>query len=166
VYQALFDSAAKLHIPLQDFGQYAMESMRLEKGYRAVQHELDHETSPLMAGLNRFIKLEKNAPFPGKEALLAELDEGSELSYVQLLLDDHQYDAMYGCTIVSNDDMVGYTTSGGYGFRLRKGIALGYVTSSLARPGTKLQVRIFDETVQAEVVAEPAFDPNNDKLRA
>ena len=59
-----------------------------------------------------------------------------------------------------------YTTSGGFGYRLNQSIALGYVNSDKATPGTKLHVRILGEAVEATVVAEPLFDPSNEKLRA
>ena len=166
VYNALFESATAVGVDLRDFGQYAMDGMRLEKGYRAMQAELDHETSPIMAGLNRFIKLDKAADFPGKSALQKIQEAGSELCFVQLQLDDTEYDAMYGCTLMDGDKAVGYTTSGGFGYRLNKSIALGYVNSALATPGTKLNVHIFGSSVIATVVAEPLFDPTNEKLRA
>lgn len=166
VYNALFESAESAGIDLRDFGQYAMDGMRLEKAYRAVQHELDHETSPIMAGLGRFIKLDKDADFTGKSALLALQKSGTPLSFVQLQLDDTEYDAMYGCTVMDKDKAVGYTTSGGFGFRLNQSIALGYVNSDLSQPGTKLTVKIFDKPITATVVAEPLYDPKNEKLRA
>ncbi len=166
VYNALFESAKTAGVDLRDFGQYAMDAMRLEKGYRAMQAELDHETSPVMAGLGRFIKPEKDADFPGKDALKQHQQTGTELLYVQLQLDDTEYDAIYGCTIMDNSKAVGYTTSGGFGYRLDKSIALGYVNANLATPGTKLSVQIFGSPVNATVVAEPLFDPKNEKLRA
>jgi len=166
LYNALFESAANATVDLRDFGQYAMDGMRLEKGYRAMQAEMDHETSPLMAGLDRFIKLDKDVDFPGKEALLIEKQHGSAMLFVQMQLDSTDYDALYGCTIMNGDDAIGYTTSGGFGFRLNQSIALGYVNAELAAPGTKLTIRILGKVVNATVVAEPLFDPKNEKLRA
>ncbi len=166
VYNALFDSATKVGVDLRDFGQYAMDGMRLEKGYRAMQAEMDHETSPLMAALDRFIKLDKDADFPGKEALLIEKQHGSPQLFVQLQLDDTEYDAIYGCSIMDGDKVLGYTTSGGFGYRLNQSIALGYVDADKATPGTKLEVSVLGKRVSATVVAEPLFDPNNEKLRA
>lgn len=166
VYEALFESAATAGIDLRDFGQYAMDSMRLEKGYRAMQAELDHETSPIMAGLHRFVALNKPVDFPGKEAILNDQKNGTALSYVQLQIDETDYDALYGCTIFDSDKAVGYTTSGGFGFRVNKSLALGYVNSDLAKPGTELRVRILSNDVSATVVEEPLFDPDNAKLRA
>jgi len=166
VYNALFESAEKAGVDLRDFGQYAMDGMRLEKGYRAMQAEMDHETSPLMAGLDRFIKLDKDVDFPGKEALQIEKQQGSALLFVQLALDETEFDAIYGCTIMDGDNTIGYTTSGGFGFRLNQSIALGYVNADMATPGTKVSIRVLGKTVGATVVAEPLLDPKNEKLRA
>ncbi len=166
VYSALFDSAKNVGVDLRDFGQYAMDGMRLEKGYRAMQAELDHQTTPIMAGLDRFITLDKQADFPGKQALLEQQKTGSELMFVQLQLDQTEHDALYGCTIMDGDTAVGYTTSGGFGYRLNQSMALGYVNSELSKPGTELSVRIVGNTVNATVVAEPLYDPSNEKLRA
>lgn len=166
VYNALFESAKATGVDLRDFGQYAMESMRLEKGYRAMQAELDHETSPIMAGLGRFITLDKDADFPGKSALQKEQQAGSKLTYVQLQLDDTEFDPLYGCTLMDGDNVVGYATSAGFGFRVNKSVALGYVNTALATPGTTLTLELFGSSVNATVVAEPLFDPKNEKLRA
>jgi len=166
LYNALFESAANAGVDMRDFGQYAMDGMRLEKGYRAMQAELDHETSPLMAGLDRFIRLDKDADFPGKQALQIEKQQGSALLFVQLQLDSTEYDALYGCTIMSGDNAIGYTTSGGFGYRLNQSIALGYVNADMASPGTSVSVRVLGKVVKATVVAEPLFDPDNEKLRA
>jgi len=131
-----------------------------------MQAELDHETSPIMAGLDRFIKLDKATDFPGKSAMQKDQQTGTALSFVQLQLDDTEYDAMYGCTLMHENKPVGYTTSGGFGYRVNASVALGYVNSSLAAPGTNLSVQIFGSPVNAKVVADPLFDPKNEKLRA
>ena len=166
VYNALFESASSAGIDFRDFGQYAMDSMRLEKGYRAMQAELDHETSPIMAGLDRFVALNKPNDFPGKDSILNDHQNGTALKYVQMQLAETEFDAIYGCTIHNNEIAVGYTTSGGFGFRVGKSLALGYINADLATPGTKLKIGVLGNMVDAEVVEEPLFDSNNEKLRA
>ena len=70
-------------------------------------------------------------------------------------------------TLWHNDEVVGETTSGGWGHRIDKSIALGMVRADLATPGTKLQVEIFGERVDAEVQKdEPLWDPSNERIRA
>jgi len=83
-----------------------------------------------------------------------------------LLLDNPKYDAIYGCTISVDGKAVGYTTSGGFGYRLNKSVALGYVEAQYASPGTTLSIGILGDTASAQVVAEPAYDPKNELLRA
>jgi len=131
-----------------------------------MQAELDHETSPIMAGLDRFVALNKPNDFPGKDSILNDHQNGTALKYVQMQLAETEFDAIYGCTIHNNEIAVGYTTSGGFGFRVGKSLALGYINADLATPGTKLKIGVLGNMVDAEVVEEPLFDSNNEKLRA
>ena len=156
---------------LRDFGMYAMESMRLEKCYRAWKAELDHEYSPPRSGLDRFVDLSKD-DFLGKAALQAEADSGAPDTFIALTLDDAgsaadgtDVDAIYGCPIVYQDEVVGYTTSGGYGHCLEKSIALGYIRTDLATAGTEVAVRIFGQDRPATLGNEPLYDPENKRLR-
>jgi len=163
VYDALMEAGAEFGI--RDFGMYAMESMRLEKCYRAWKIELDHEYTPLRSGLDRFVNLDKDN-FIGKDAIQAELDAGLPDLFVPLILSDGEMEAIYGCPIRYNDEIVGYTTSGGYGHCLQKSIALGYLRTDLAKAGNKVQVEVFGEWRDAEVGTEPLFDPSNERPRA
>jgi len=167
---ALYDAlmAAGQEYDIRNFGAYAMESLRLEKCYRAWKAELDHEYSPLRSGLSRFVNLEK-AEFLGKDAIKAERDLGLPDLFVPFVLeedDDEPTDAVYGCPVILDDQTVGYTTSGGYGHCVNKSIALGYIRTDLAKPGTRVQIKVFGKLRDAEVVAEPIYDPQNKKLRA
>jgi len=144
---------------------YAMESMRLEKCYRAWKIELDHEYSPLRSGLDRFVNLDK-PDFIGKAAIQAELDAGLPDMFVPLLISDGSDEAIYGWPIRHEGEIVGYTTSGGYGHCLQRSIALGYIRTDLAKAGTAVQVQVFGQWRDAEVGAEPLFDPNNERPRA
>ena len=171
---ALYDDLmnAGERFELRDFGMYAMESMRLEKCYRAWKAELDHEYSPLRSGLDRFVDLNK-ADYPGKAALVKESKDGVPDIFVPFTLDDEgnakdgtDIDAIYGCPVVHNGDVVGYTTSGGYGHCLKKSIALGYIRTDLSKPGTKVAIRLFGKDYPATVGQEPLYDSENAKLRA
>jgi len=163
VYDALMSAGEEFEI--RDFGMYAMESMRLEKCYRAWKIELDHEYSPLRSGLDRFVNLDK-PDFIGKAAIQAELDAGLPDMFVPLLISDGSDEAIYGCPIRHEGEIVGYTTSGGYGHCLQRSIALGYIRTDLAKAGTAVQVQVFGQWRDAEVGAEPLFDPNNERPRA
>jgi len=157
---------------LRDFGMYAMESMRLEKCYRAWKAELDHEYSPLRSGLDRFVNLDKKE-FIGHEAIKKEAQGELPDVFAPFTLDDagsletsDDIDAIYGCPVCVDGEVVGYTTSGGYGHCLEKSIALGYIRPDLATPGTKVAIRMFGTDRAATVGAEPLYDPANERLRA
>ena len=171
---ALYDALclAGEEFELRDFGMYAMESMRLEKSYRAWKVELDSEYSPLRSGLGRFVDLQK-PDFIGKQMLVREAAEPAGDGFVTLvLLDDvdddivKQTDALYGCPVLHNDKVVGYTTSGGFGHRIQQSIALGYLNKDLQEPGTDLIVQVLGHMRRAQVVAESPYDAKNEALRA
>ena len=163
LYDALIEAGEEFK--LRDFGMYAMDSMRLEKCYRAWKQELDHEYSPLRSGLSRFVDLDKK-DFVGREALLAEQQHGVPDVFVPFVLDDGDSDAIYGCPVYRDGEYVGYTTSGGYGFRTNKSIALGYIKTGLEKPGTQVEIALFGEMRNAEVASEPVYDPDNSRLRS
>ena len=163
VYDAIQEVGGKYG--LADFGMYAMESMRMEKCYRAWKVELDSEYSPLRSGLDRFVNLDK-AEFIGREAMQAEKENGLPDVFIALELDEGEHDAVYACPVFKDGETVGYTTSGAYGHRVAKHLALGYVRTDLAEPGTELTVKVFGQERKARVVAEPIYDPQNKRLRA
>lgn len=171
LYEALMKAGESFD--LKDFGMYAMESMRLEKSYRAWKAELDHEYSPLRSGLNRFVDLNKPVEFKGKAALVMEAAKPMIDIFATLVIDAdsesdviNKTDALYGCPIFSNGENVGYTTSGGYGHRIEKSVALSYVKPEMAEPGTKVQVKILGVMRNATVVAESPYDSDNVALRS
>ncbi|ASJ72579.1 GcvT family protein [Granulosicoccus antarcticus] len=170
LYDALMEAGSAFD--LQDFGMYAMESMRLEKSYRAWKVDLDHEYSPLRSGLDRFVDLNKPA-FKGRDALLAEVSSDLPDIFVTLLLDAGEEssiientDALYGCPILVDADIVGYTTSGGYGHRISSSIALGYVKPEFALDGTQVEINVLGHLRKGRVVAESPYDPENKALRS
>lgn len=165
---AIYDALMEIGEPhqLKDFGIYAMESMRLEKSYRAWKLELDHEYSPLRSGLDRFVDLDKPA-FIGKAALLKEASTPMPDRFATLIIEDGDTDALYGCPIHAGDgDIIGYTTSGGYGHRIAKSIALGYLKPDFATPGTLVEVNVLGSLRKATVVCESPYDSGNDVLRS
>lgn len=170
LYEALMEAGTAFE--LRDFGMYAMESMRLEKCYRAWKLELDHEYSPLRSGLDRFVNLDK-PDFIGRDAMIDEASNGLPDVFVPFTLDDAgsaaqdtDVDAIYGCPVKFKGEVVGYTTSGGYGHCIEKSIALGYIRTDLAKPGNKVTIQMFGLERAATIGAEPLFDPANERLRA
>lgn len=162
---ALYD--AVLAAGAQPFGMYALNSMRIEKGYRAWKGDLSTDYSLLEGGLERFVRLNKEQDFPGKAALQAEKQAGSKKMFVTLTVDAPYADAPYMSTIWNGDEVVGETTSGDWGFRINKSVALGVVKAELAKPGTELEVEIFGARCKAVVQPDqPLWDPENDRIRA
>ncbi|CUH51043.1 GcvT family protein [Shimia marina] len=149
------------------FGMYALNSLRLEKGYRAWKGDLSTDYSLLEGGLGRFVKLDKPQAFPGKAAIQSELQQGVKKSFVTLVVDADDADAPYMSCIWHGDQIVGETTSGGWGHRVNASIALGMVQADLAKPGTELEVEIYGEKYRAVVQEDqPLWDPANERLRA
>lgn len=164
VYDLLGDAGQQYG--LRDFGLYAMDSLRLEKCYRAWKGDLTTEYTPFMASLDRFVKLDKPGGFLGCEALRREAERGPVERFVPLRVDAADADAAAVSIVFQGDEQVGLVTSGGYGYRLQQSIALAYVRTDLAVAGTELAVEILGERRRAVVATEPLYDPQNLRLRA
>ncbi|WP_421851549.1 GcvT family protein [Oricola sp.] len=149
------------------FGMYALDSMRLEKGYRTWKGDLSSEYTMLEAGLERFVKLDKPQDYPGKVALLNEKQQGRKRAFVSMVVEGNPQDARSMSTLLHDGGPVGEVTSGGYGYRVDASIAFGIVRADLAVPGTELAVEIFGEAYKAVVQEEqPLWDPQNERIRA
>ena len=150
------------------FGMYALNSLRIEKGYRAWKGDLSTDYSLLEGGLDRFINFNKEQDFPGKAALLSEKQAGRKKGFVTITIDDDCiFDAPYMSTIWNGDEVVGEVTSSAMGYRTNKCIALGMLRADLLEPSTKLEVEIFGARYGATVQEDqPMWDPANERLRA
>ncbi len=149
------------------FGMYALNSLRLEKGYRAWKGDLSTDYSMLEGGLDRFVKLDKPQDFPGKAALMAEKQQGVAKRFVTLIVDAGECDAPYMSCLSHGGEIVGETTSGGWGHRVNASIAYGMIRADLAVPGTELSVDIYGESFRAVVQEDqPLWDPENARIRA
>ncbi len=151
---------------LKPFGMWALNALRLEKGYRAWKGDLSTDYSILQSGLERFVKWDKPA-FKGKAALQSEKQAGVAKRFVTLLVEAGDYDAPYMSTLWHGEEKVGETTSGGWGFRIGRSIALGMARADLAEPGTELAVEIYGRRYPAVVQPDrPLYDPDNKRLRS
>ncbi len=149
------------------FGMWALNSLRIEKGYRAWKGDLSTDYSLLEGGLERFVKLDKPQDYPGKAALLNEKQQGSKKRFVTMIVEAGDHDAPYMSTILHNGEVVGETTSGDWGYRIGKSIALGMIRTDLAVSGTQLEINIFGKICKATVQSDvPLWDPENERLRA
>ena len=165
---AVFDGvwqAGQAH-GLKLFGMYALNSLRLEKGYRAWKGDLSTDYTVLEGGLDRFVRWSKES-FVGKAAMEIERQAGPAKRFVTLVVDAGACDAPYMSTLRHGEEQVGETTSGGWGHRIGKSIALGMARADLAVEGTELDVEIFGERRRAVVQADrPLYDPDNARMRA
>ena len=149
------------------FGMYALNSLRIEKGYRAWKGDLSTDYTLLEGGLERFIKFDKPQDFPGKAALLAEKQRGVKKRFVTLVVDAGDCDAPYMSTIWHDGQVVGETTSGDWGHRVNASVALGMVRADLAVAGTQVEVEIYGERCPAVVQPDgPLWDAKNERIRA
>ncbi len=161
IYDAVIAAGAK------PFGMWALNSMRVEKGYRAWKHDLSTDYTLLEGGLGRFGRPNKPQDFPGKAALLKELEDGPAKTFATLIVDAGDEDAPYMSTIWKGDEIVGETTSGEWGYRVNASIALACVRTDLTEPGTELEVEIYGVRRRAVVQPDqPLWDPENERLRA
>ena len=161
IYEAVLSQGAK------PFGMWALNSLRLEKGYRAWKGDLSTDYSLLEGGLDRFVKLDKAQDFVGKAALLSEKQQGVTKRFVTLTVDAGDCDAPYMSTLWHNGKVVGETTSGAWGYRVNKSIALGMLQADLVVPGTVVDVEIYGERFAATVQEDqPLWDPQNERIRA
>ncbi|WP_413875065.1 GcvT family protein [Albidovulum sp.] len=159
IYEAVLAGGAK------PFGMRALNSLRIEKGYRAWKGDLSTDYSLLEGGLDRFIRWDKE--FPGKAALLAEKQRGVKKRFVTLLVDAGEADAPYMSTLWHDGRIVGETTSGAWGYRVGASVALGMLRADLAVPGTAVEVEIYGERRPAVVQdGRPLWDPENQRLKA
>ena len=151
---------------LRPFGMFAMDSLRLEKGYRAWKGDLSTDYTILEGGLARFVRWNKPA-FTGKAALERERQQGVRRGFATLVVDAGEHDAPYMSTVWRDGEIVGETTSGGWGHRVDASIALAMVRADLAAPGSVLDVEIYGERRRAEVQPDrPLYDPENERLRS
>ena len=151
---------------IRDFGIYALESLRLEKGYRSWKLDLSTDFTILEGGLERFVAWDKG-DFVGKAALEKEKQQGSATGFATLTFEeDLSAEAPYLSTVWKNGDQVGLVTSAGYGHRIGRSLALVNLRSDLIRVGEALEVEILGERKAAQVVEGPLYDPTNERLKA
>jgi 4-methylaminobutanoate oxidase (formaldehyde-forming) len=142
-------------------GYKAIDSLRLEKGYRVWGSDITADDNPYEAGLGFAVKLDKE--FLGKEGLLAAGEPGRRLCCVTLA--DPRSIALGSEPVRVGGELVGRVTSGGYGYTVERSIAYAYLPAACSEPATAVEVEIFGEWVEGEVASEPLYDPEGTRLR-
>ena len=149
----------------QPFGMYALDALRIEKGYRAWKRDLSTDYSLLELGLERFVDWDKPS-FPGKVALAAETARGVAKRFVSLSVDSPDYDPPYMSSVWAGEERVGEITSAAWGYRVGALVALGMVRSDLAEVGRAVEVEVFGERCPARVRGTGAlWDPKNARIK-
>ena len=164
----IFDQlmAAGAEFDIKPFGIRAMTAMALEKSYKLIPRELSVEYSAFESGLDRFVSLKK-PDFYGRDALLAW--RGAGLSNSLVTMEVHgvtDADARGSEPIFAGGEIVGRVTSGGYGWRVGKSLALAMVRPDLAKPGAEFDIMILGHRHRATIIADSPFDPDNLALRS
>lgn len=150
---------------IRDFGMLALESMRLEKGYRSWKGDLTSDYSMFESGLERWVNLDKPA-FIGRDALITEHATGTTKRFACFTLASKDADAPALSTVWAGDKRVGLTLSGGYGHRTGKSIALCVVDAAYADAGSEVEIDIYGDRRPAVAIAGTAlYDPESKRLR-
>ncbi len=163
VYAALRKAGDPLGLKL--FGTYAMNSLRMEKGYRGWGSELTAEIDMFEASMERFIRLDK-ADFIGREASLVRQQQGQRMKLVYMAVEATDSDCLGNEPVYQGDKVVGLTTSGAFGHAVGKSLAFAYVPPDLSSAGQSFDVLMFGERRKAVILPDIAFDPDNARLRA
>ena len=151
---------------ISNFGTYAVNSLRLEKGYKGWGSELTGEISLIEAGMDRFYNLNKKNKFIGSNSLRAKLDKGIEIKIVYLEVDIMDADPIGNEPVYYQNRIVGVVTSGAFGFRVNKSLAFAYVEAEIAKKTKEFDIQILGLKRKAKVLEEAAYDPDNDKLKS
>jgi sarcosine dehydrogenase len=169
VYECLMGLGASHAI--KPVGYRALESLRLEKGYRAWGSDITPNDTPFEAGLGWAVKLRSGIPFIGRDALEATAVSPLKKTFVGFSVEDETAVLVGRETILRNGEFAGYLTSGGYGCTVGKPLGFGYVrnaagvTSDYLLQG-RYELVIANEAKAATISLEPFFDPSNLRVKS
>ena len=167
VYDALLEACEGLE--LRHAGMHAMNSLRLEKGYRHWGHDITDEDTPLEAGLGFAVDFDK-PDFIGREALLRQRELGVKKRLVQFLLQDPEPLLYHHEPIYRDGSIVGYIASGAYGHSLGASVGLGYVNheSGVSRDFVEsgcYEIEVAGRRFPARASLKPLYDPQGSRLK-
>jgi dimethylglycine dehydrogenase len=159
LYDAVW--AAGQEFGIANYGLYAVNTMRMEKGYKAWGSELTNELTMIEAGMDRFIQFKKD-DFVGKQATLDAPDR-FRIVYGEVAATDVDVRGAEPCMV--GDLCIGLTTSGGYGHRTGQSLFFACVPNDHAAPGTQFEIMLQGERRMATVLEHPVYDPDNAKMK-
>jgi dimethylglycine dehydrogenase len=161
LYDAITEAGRAFDI--RPFGTFAMNAMRLEKGYRAWGMDLTTERTPLEAGLDFLVKTDGRS-FVGRDALIKRARSPQAWRMVLLALDRDGPDPFYSHVVLLNERPVGIVTSGAYGHRVGRPLALAYLRPEAGAETRDFVVKVLGVSVPATALERPPYDPDNDRL--
>ncbi len=162
VFDALMDTGQAHGLTL--FGSYAMNSLRMEKAYRAWGGELTNEITMIEADMERFVRFDKK--FIGRAATLASKQQGPRLLLAYMEVDAADSDCRGNEPVTCDGRIVGLTTGGAYGFAVEKSLTFAYLEPQLVVEGAEFDIALLGESCEARIIAQPAYDPDNARLKA
>ena len=162
LWQALWEAGAPHGMVAA--GYRAIDSLRLEKGYRVWGADVTPDVTPYEGGVGFAVKPDKAADFIGRDALAANGEPRSRLCC--LTLDDPRSVALGNEPVRVQGEVAGRVTSGGYGYTVGRSIAYAHLPPEHAAPETEIEVEIFGRWVGGQVASEPLFDPEGERVRA
>jgi len=160
LWETLWEAGQDLGV--RPMGGGALESMRLEKGFRLWGTDIDTDSNPYEAGLPFAVDMDTD--FVGKGALQAARADGIDNRIVPLTLDDSTDIMLSGRPVMVDGEAQGYVQAGDYGYSIGESIAYTYLPDEYAEAGTSVQIRCEGETYDATVRGEPLFDAERDKI--
>jgi 4-methylaminobutanoate oxidase (formaldehyde-forming) len=169
----LYDALMKAGAPhgIVNAGYRAIESLRLEKGYRAWAADITPNDTPLEAGLGFAVKLDSDVAFLGREALERQQREGLKRRLVCFTVDDPDVVLLGRETIYRNGERAGWLTSAGWGYSIKKAIGYGYVrdpngVETTALRSASYELEVATRRVPAELHLRPLYDPSMSRVRS
>ena len=169
VFDALMEAGNPYGV--RPVGYRALESLRLEKGYRAWSSDITPNDTPFDAGLGWAVKLKSDTPFIGRDMAEKAANSVPRKQLAGFTVDDPDVVLLGRETILRNGEFAGYLTSGGFGYTIGKPIGYGYVrndggvTADYLQGGT-YELVVAQERVPATLHMEPLVDPAGARIKA
>jgi 4-methylaminobutanoate oxidase (formaldehyde-forming) len=162
IYDSLVEAGVDLD--LRHAGYLALDSLRIEKGFRHLGHDIGPDTDPWSAGLGFTVATTKATPFVGREAALRAKEEPRPTRMVHLILDDPEATLLPDQAIVMNGRPIGRVTSAAYGYTLGRAVGIGKCPTDLP-DGSSVAVDGVRRHEEARVSYRPFYDPSGSRLR-
>ena len=169
VYDVISEAGGSLGLKLA--GYHAMNSLRIEKGYRHWGHDIADEDTPLEAGLCFTVAMDKPGGFVGREALLRQKERGLTRRLVQFVMEDVEPLLYHNEPILRDGEIVGRITSGMFGHTIGRAIGLGYVENGgdAVTPefiqSSQFEIEVAGARFRAKASLKPLYDPENLRVK-